>query len=264
MKPPAIRIAFHGDTARVGRCALPRTEGLLRAMPAARVPQAVRRLHGICAQAQGLASMLAIAAATDEVVGREDLARQAIAVEAEAMRETGLRLCLDWPALVGEAPQAEAARALMVLTQAEVPDVAAMSAWIAGIAASGLPARLVAQAPAHLAPVFEARIAGMGEAPLRIAGILSGAPLPRGETPATGIGVAAVTCARGRLVHRVRVEQGLVIDYIIDAPTARRFAADGDAPGLLARCRGRDEVIWAMHAIDPCVAWGLDEMGEVA
>jgi hypothetical protein len=164
-------------------------------MPAARVPQAVRRLHGICAQAQGLASMLAIAAATDEVVGREVLARQAIAVEAEAMRETGLRLCLDWPALVGEAPQAEAARALMVLTQAEVPDVAAMSAWIAGIAASGLPARLVAQAPAHLAPVFEARIAGMGK-PLAHRRDPLGRALAPWRDPATGIGVAAVTCAR--------------------------------------------------------------------
>ena len=45
--------------------------------------------------------------------------------------------------------------------------------------------------------------------------------------------------------------------YAIDAPTARRFAKQGDAAELIAAAQSPEALQWAMQAIDPCVEWAI-------
>ena len=250
----AIQIALGRQGARITACALPDVERLLHRVPGVRVAAIVRRLHGICREAQGLAADLAVAAAQGEAMAPETLAAAILRAQAEAFRETALRLCLDWPALIGEAPQTQAARAILALTQAEAPDPAALAEWHAAILATGLPARLLSAAPKHLVPAFQARLAALSAIP----------PRPRSASPTPGLGTATVPTARGALTHTVRLHIGVVAAYTIDAPTARRFAPTGDAAALLARARTAAQAQWAMHAIDPCVLWSFAHEGEAA
>jgi hypothetical protein len=96
-------------------------ERLLRRMPAVRVAQAARRLHAICAEAQGLAADLAVAAAEGREMPLEDRRQCAARLHGEALRETALRLCLDWPQLTGEPPHTGAARELIAMLHADQP-----------------------------------------------------------------------------------------------------------------------------------------------
>lgn len=238
MTGPAIRIAMTPAGARIVHCAIPNAQDLLIGLPAIKVGQALRRLHGICREAQGLAGEMAVAAAMGKAIAPDDLNQRIERVQAEARRETGLRLCLDWPALIGEAPQTELAREIIA------------GDW-RGVEASGLAARVLAHAPEALRPIFAAR--------------LNGAPVaPDMHSPEPGMGVAELTCARGRLIHRVWLHKGRVRAYTIDAPTARRFGTDGDATALLAQCHRAQEAAWAMQAVDPCVDWAVDMAMETA
>jgi coenzyme F420-reducing hydrogenase alpha subunit len=237
---------------RVAQAAFPAVEGMLRGMPVGMVGQAVRRLHGLCRAAQGLAADLAVAAATGRDMAPQDLLAAARQAEMEAACETGLRLCLDWPLLIDEAPRTGEARALVSLTRAG--DMAGLARWLTAMEAQGLPARVVEAAPASLAPAFAARLEALRK----------GAPLPQGRSTAPGLGEASVLCARGRLTHHLLVQRGRVVDYRIDAPSARRFATGGDAAALLAACGDERAVGWTMQAIDPCVGWVLDETVEAA
>ncbi len=259
MTQPAICIEAPTDApARIARCAIPNVERLLRQMPAARVAQAVRRLHAICAQAQGFASELALAAAQGQVLGEDVRRHGAACVHAEAFRETGLRLCLDWPRLIGEEARVAEARELMAVTGAEQPDSLALSRWLTAMLADGLPARLVAKAPAGLGAMFEVRLVDLTDRPLQIASLEEGAPLPEGVPLERGGGCASVSTARGVLTHTVQVLDGVVRDYRIDAPTARRFAAGGEAEDLLAQCGNAAAVRWVMQALDPCIGWAVE------
>lgn len=245
--------------ASVTEAVFPAVEGLLRGLPAGRAAQAVRRLHGLCRAAQGLCADLALAAATGTDMPASDLRAATGAALVEIARETGLRLCLDWAALLGEAPQVEAARALMQVTrEGAAPDPDGLVGWIAARGVEGLPARVLAAAPAELAPAFAARLETLASIPARLAYLAAGVPLPKGRRLGPGHGEASVECARGRLVHQVRVEHGQVVEYRIDAPSARRFAPGGDALALLAACGDARAVDWTMQAIDPCVGWVLD------
>ena len=75
-----------------------------------------------------------------------------------------------------------------------------------------------------------------------------------------GVGVAALTCARGRLIHRVVLHKGRVAAYTIDAPTARRFGPEGDAVGLLAQCQRAGD---AVKAFENLLEFGLGDAGAV-
>lgn len=238
MTGPAIRIAMTTSGGRIAHCAIPNVQGLLIGLPATKVGQALRRLHGICREAQGLAGEMAVAAAMGEAIAADDLTQRIARVHAEARRETGLRLCLDWPALIGEAPQTELAREIIA------------GDW-RGVEASGLAERFLAQAPEALRLIFAARLAGEPVA-------------PEMHSPEPDMGVGGLTCARGRLIHRVWLHKGRVRAYTIDAPTARRFAPDGDAAALLVQCHRAQEAAWAMQAIDPCVDWAVDMAMEAA
>ncbi|MCP4993068.1 MAG: hypothetical protein GY934_04670 [Gammaproteobacteria bacterium] len=82
---------------------------------------------------------------------------------------------------------------------------------------------------------------------------------------ANGIGMSQLEAARGRLVHRVVVEDGQIASYQILAPTEwnfhpRGFVADGLAAAA-ASCLSRDDLEaqtrLLVMAIDPCVGYDL-------
>lgn len=117
----------------------------------------------------------------------------------------------------------------------------------------------------HLALLLE-----LASVPRRMRGLLGcfeGAGL-RGEPPssrgigetAAGIGLGVVEAARGRLVHRVALEDGVIRDYRILAPTEWNFHPRGAAAQALRRLSPEADSITLerqalllVHAIDPCV-----------
>ena len=79
----------------------------------------------------------------------------------------------------------------------------------------------------------------------------------------TGQGVAMIEAARGRLLHWLRLEQGVIGDYAILAPTEWNFHPNGVAVQGLMRLPVESEerlkqqaALW-INAIDPCVAYEL-------
>lgn len=79
--------------------------------------------------------------------------------------------------------------------------------------------------------------------------------------PASGQGLAAVEAARGRLVHRVELREGVVSRYQILAPTEWNFHPAGPlVRGLVGQPGGADPQARArllVVALDPCVAYRL-------
>jgi coenzyme F420-reducing hydrogenase alpha subunit len=80
----------------------------------------------------------------------------------------------------------------------------------------------------------------------------------------SGVGEARVQTARGMLTHSVTVKDGLIAEYVIDAPTDVNFAPDGPvAMGLLgadATDSGTLMCAAELHvlAIDPCVRFAVE------
>lgn len=78
------------------------------------------------------------------------------------------------------------------------------------------------------------------------------------------IGIGQVETARGRLVHWLRLEQGLVAYYHILAPTEWNCHPEGTlAEGLMALGHGSPQELgrragMLIEAIDPCVGWQLE------
>lgn len=81
------------------------------------------------------------------------------------------------------------------------------------------------------------------------------------EKPVDTVGIAQVEAARGRLVHRVSIDDGVVVDYRILAPTEWNFHPDGIVGEGLAQLTERESIdICArtvINAIDPCVGYRL-------
>jgi uptake hydrogenase large subunit len=79
----------------------------------------------------------------------------------------------------------------------------------------------------------------------------------------TGVGLAQVEAARGRLVHRVELERGGVRRYQILAPTEWNFHPDGAAAQALRRLPAEDSAVLRrlaallINAVDPCVGYDL-------
>jgi coenzyme F420-reducing hydrogenase alpha subunit len=89
------------------------------------------------------------------------------------------------------------------------------------------------------------------------------APNPVAAEQQSGIGLAQVEAARGRLVHRLELEQGIVQRYQILAPTEWNFHPQGVAAQLLMRLPAQNEAVLKQQAdllinsIDPCVRYQL-------
>ena len=99
----------------------------------------------------------------------------------------------------------------------------------------------------------------------RLAGILDSFPsaeaIEEDGVGREGFGLAQVEAARGRLVHFVQVDQGVVKDYAILAPTEWNFHPEGVMARTLTRIgRGTDDDVqfrarMLVKAIDPCVGF---------
>ena len=76
----------------------------------------------------------------------------------------------------------------------------------------------------------------------------------------TPAGIGAVQTARGLLLHRARLAQGVVVDYAVVAPTEWNFAADGALVRALmhravaSESQARVDTRLMVQALDPCVA----------
>lgn len=83
----------------------------------------------------------------------------------------------------------------------------------------------------------------------------------RGEP---GAAIAQVEAARGRLLHRVRLEAGSVVAYRIVAPTEWNFHPEGTLPRAMAALDTADAQELTAQAdllitlLDPCVAYSLE------
>ena len=83
------------------------------------------------------------------------------------------------------------------------------------------------------------------------------------EKTAAKTGISQVEAARGRLVHRVVCDDGVVSDYRIVAPTEWNFHATGSvADGLAHLATDRPDVVQQadlfLTLMDPCVGWSLE------
>ena len=76
-------------------------------------------------------------------------------------------------------------------------------------------------------------------------------------------GVAQIEAARGRLIHRVEISDGLISQYQIVAPTEWNFHPQGLLTQSLARLHARDDdeleklAHLMINVIDPCVGYQL-------
>jgi Ni,Fe-hydrogenase I large subunit len=132
---------------------------------------------------------------------------------------------------------------------------------IARRAATPLVAALLARDGASASTRFVARLVElavlMGE--LRARTPAAAGPV-RGHAVGDGVGLGLAETARGLLLHRVQVEQGLVADYRIVAPTEWNFHPDGPLPqGLAGRgaadsARLERDARTVVQSLDPCVA----------
>lgn len=89
------------------------------------------------------------------------------------------------------------------------------------------------------------------------------APQSQSGEERAGYGFAAVETARGRLVHALTTDNGLIEDYWIIAPTEWNFHAAGPAKKALEDLRADDrstletQANLLITAIDPCVGYEL-------
>jgi coenzyme F420-reducing hydrogenase alpha subunit len=101
---------------------------------------------------------------------------------------------------------------------------------------------------------------------------LESAPLALAAEPgpasASGIGLAQVEAARGLLIHRLEIDDGVVRRFQILAPTEWNFHPQGVAAQGLYTLDGGDEeqlrqqaALW-INAIDPCVGFNLRVSGD--
>lgn len=113
-----------------------------------------------------------------------------------------------------------------------------------------------------------ARLVGLSRLPHQMSDLLvqcetaeKAKPSRSGSDVEGGYGVAQVEAARGRLVHLVELNQGVVQNYSILAPTEWNFHPEGPAACSLSRLHGGDEAELKtqagllINAIDPCVGY---------
>ena len=86
---------------------------LIVRQPPDQVPGLVRRLFAICAEAQGHAASLAIAAAQGATCSDAELAHGEARVAAETCREHALRISFDWTSVLGEPKDSDLARSFV-------------------------------------------------------------------------------------------------------------------------------------------------------
>ncbi|MDH5208847.1 MAG: nickel-dependent hydrogenase large subunit [Burkholderiaceae bacterium] len=127
--------------------------------------------------------------------------------------------------------------------------------------AAPLVAQLLAREGRTAATRFAARLVELATIVDQLRSRVTGRLAPvRSHALAFGLGLGLAETARGLLLHRARVEQGLVTDYRIVAPTEWNFHPAGPlAQGLLGRPaddaeRLEREARTVVQSLDPCVS----------
>jgi hypothetical protein len=107
-----------------------------------------------------------------------------------------------------------------------------------------------------------------GYSPRGLGSYRAKAAVEQGAMAVSGIGLAQVEAARGRLIHRVEIDDGVVRRFQILAPTEWNFHPQGVAAQGLYTLDGGDEeqlrqqaALW-INAIDPCVGFNLRVSGD--
>ncbi len=139
MDQGGVRLTVGWDGRRIVgarvECRRPQAARLLEGRPIAEAVALAPRLFSLCGCAQGAAAKMAAAAAQSEAISLDGLCRDVVL---EAMGEHLWRLLLDWPLLLGQAPEKEAFLAWRKrLMAARAPDeagsfVADLRQWLAG------------------------------------------------------------------------------------------------------------------------------------
>jgi hypothetical protein len=129
--------------------------------------------------------------------------------------------------------------------------------------------RLLADAPGYgIGARLVARLVELATLPGRMTELIEAAIDATGRDDAVearrdGIGIAHSEAARGRLIHGIEIQHGLVERYLIVAPTEWNFHPEGAAARALALIAGsgRDDVRGLadlmITAFDPCVEYSL-------
>jgi coenzyme F420-reducing hydrogenase alpha subunit len=120
----------------------------------------------------------------------------------------------------------------------------------------------------HIVARFMSKLIDLAECTqrLRTPGLLP--PLAGVAQPAVGVGIAHVNTARGMLLHQVRLEGGIIVDYSICAPTEWNFHPQGVFVQESSALPASDPVTAHKRlaalalALDPCVAYRLDMLNE--
>ncbi len=240
-------------------------------------------VHSLCAHAHVEAAERAIAAASNVALPEARSAVLSAATRAEAIREQGMRIALDWPGLIGEAPDMAAASGWMragddAARRRAIGPLLGMAgadwlrgdirAWLA--AATTMPARVIA----GMTRFDEAGIAdGREVSPWmrhRGAPMLAAVPALAARFLARLLDLVAavegvlpkggVWTARGRLAHRCDMAGGRITTYAIESPTEVHFGPDGVATRALCRAaagpRAGFEAI--VRAFDPCLPFTIE------
>ncbi|MCJ1961244.1 hypothetical protein [Novosphingobium mangrovi (ex Hu et al. 2023)] len=213
------------------------------------MPAMIGRLFTICAEAQQLASRVALAAAQNlEIDGAElEMARHGVSLE--AVRETGLHILLGWPALLEEAPDNASGAALLAATQGG-GDARALDEVLTGAVFGCSPGQWLAEQTGGGATLRWA-FAGATPAARLLARAIDASAVPIHPAPAPGSPVDR--CARQMFVaqldpgslashHAARLFElaRLAAPHIAGTPHAAFLAAQSDASG-----HGRAEIACA-------------------
>ena len=108
-----LRVTLRVAAGAVARCEITSTRPdvagrLLQGRAPADIETLVPRLFTLCATSQAAACTLALGAAAGHRPARQRLAELQQAVAQESLRETALRVLLQWPRAIGDTPSADA------------------------------------------------------------------------------------------------------------------------------------------------------------
>lgn len=234
-------------------CERPAVARLLHGRDAAQAVALLPLLYSLCGQAQGIAARAALAAAR----GMGEAERLDTAVRAEAAREHAWKLFVDWPGQLGlNSDEAFFVRLMRAPPEQRV-------ALATALAAHALPSRV--QEVAGTGPGADLFCQRVRARITELSDWLADRPGRLGRLSAVcrapGVGEARVETARGLLVHRLTLDGERVADCLIDAPTDRHFAPQGEAAaglqplcGMVRQEAGRQARLLVL-AFDPCVPW---------
>lgn len=254
------------------------------------VVKTVPYLYTLCAHAQRAAAQAALAAAGGVPARTLD----ADELWLEVVHENFWRLLLDWPVVFGLAPakaefvrwrgerfgpQRNAAtrdvlvRVLQPLienclaatvdrptaTEFDFPGLTPAD-WLAYCRG----AHAAVPASRRPASVAEALLRRLAEVTRAVQALENGLPFPMAAAGEAGWGVGQSLTARGVLTHAARVEDGVVTDYRVWAPTDCHFADAGGLQALLAgsvwpeQMALRQRIDQAVLALDPCLPYVVE------